>query len=103
MEIVFMEKSIFDALKKEILCLTELVTEITTPYKRLQDTPKWLDNQEVCQLLDISKRTLQTYKDKGLLTASCINRKNYFKYADVAQLLQQGYKHSKVNGYGTAK
>lgn len=31
---------------------------------------KWLDNQEVCEILNISKRTLQTYRDNGTLPFS---------------------------------
>jgi DNA-binding transcriptional MerR regulator len=51
---------------------------------------KWLDNQEVCLMMNITKRTLQTYKDKGLLPYSKLNRKNYYKRSDVQALLEAG-------------
>ncbi|WP_439848461.1 helix-turn-helix domain-containing protein [Riemerella anatipestifer] len=47
-----------------------------------------MDTQEVCQLLGISKRTLQNYKDRNLLPYSYINRKNYYKRSDVLHLLE---------------
>ena len=45
--------------------------------KRLGD---WLDNQDVCQMLNISPRTLQTLRDNGTLAYSQIN----YKLEDVA-------------------
>ena len=62
---------------------------MTTPYKALQQATKWLDQQEACQLLNISKRTLQTYRAKGILGATQINRKTYFRLSEV-ELLMQG-------------
>ena len=44
----------------------------------------WLDNQDVCQMLNISPRTLQTLRDNGTLAYSQINRKVYYKHEDVA-------------------
>jgi len=43
----------------------------------------WLDNQDVCQMLNISPRTLQTLRDNGTLAYSQINRKMYYKPVDV--------------------
>ena len=47
----------------------------------------WLDNQDVCQMLDISPRTLQTLRDNGTLAYSQINRKVYYKPEDVESIL----------------
>ena len=52
--------------------------------KRLGD---WLDNQDVCQMLNISPRTLQTLRDNGTLAYSQINRKLYYKPVDVESIL----------------
>jgi hypothetical protein len=40
---------------------------------------EWLDNQDVCQMLNISPRKLQTLRDNGTLAFSQINRKVYYK------------------------
>jgi DNA-binding transcriptional MerR regulator len=48
---------------------------------------EWLDNQDVCQMLNISPRTLQTLRDNGTLAYSQINRKVYYKLEDVEHIL----------------
>lgn len=88
MEITVLDIQTLKALHREIKEVTQLMEEITSPYKALQQSNKWLDQQEACQLLNISKRTLQTYRAKGILAATRINRKNYFKLADVKKLMQ---------------
>jgi predicted DNA-binding transcriptional regulator AlpA len=52
---------------------------------------KWLDVQEVCQLLHISKRTLINYRAEGLLPYSQINAKIYFKSSDIESYLEKHY------------
>ena len=52
----------------------------------LQD---WLDNQDVCRILNIGKRTLQTYRDRGKLPFTQIDRKMYYKPADVEKVLNE--------------
>ncbi len=47
----------------------------------------WLDNQDVCQMLNISPRTLQTLRDNGTLAYSQINHKVYYKPEDVESIL----------------
>lgn len=89
MEITVLDIQILTALHREVEETSNLIAEITAPYKALQQATKWLDAQEACQLLNISKRTLQTYRAKGILGATQINRKNYFRLADV-ELLMQG-------------
>lgn len=48
---------------------------------------EWLDNQDVCQLLDISKRTLQTLRDNGTLAYTQISHKMYYKPEDVERIV----------------
>jgi hypothetical protein len=87
MEIINIEARIFEAMAErfeqfvkrvEILCVRK--------DKSLQ---KWLDNQDVCLLLNISKRTLQTYRDNGTLPYSQIGHKMYYKSEDVEKILNQ--------------
>ena len=48
----------------------------------------WLDISETCMLLRISKRTLQSYRDKGILTFSQIGGKIYFRSVDIEKHLE---------------
>ena len=47
---------------------------------------EWLDNQDVCQMLSISPRTLQTLRDNGRLAYSQIMHKVYYKPEDVEKV-----------------
>ena len=52
---------------------------------------RWLDIQDVCELLHISKRTLQSYRDKGILPFSQIGAKIYYKSSDIQKHLEKHY------------
>ena len=58
-------------------------------------TEKWLDNQEVMQLLNVSKRTLQMYRDESLIAFSQIGNKMYYKTTDVEQFFKDNYNDAK--------
>lgn len=53
---------------------------------------KWLDVQDVCQILNISKRTLQTYRDNGTLPYTRISNKMFYKPEDVRMLIEKSKK-----------
>ena len=57
----------------------------------------WLHNGDVCQLLNISKRTLQHYRDIGVLPFTQIGHKCYYKREDVERLLQSKSEKSKTD------
>ena len=90
MEVIAIQKSALDGMTNELKALLELTENATMKYISIFKEEKWLDNQEVCLMMNITKRTLQTYKDKGLLPYSKLNRKNYYKRSDVQALLEAG-------------
>ena len=51
---------------------------------------RWMDNQEVCQQLCISPRTLQTLRDNGTLAYSQIGHKIFYKPEDVQRTARGG-------------
>ena len=51
----------------------------------------FLDNQEFIQLMHISKRTAQTWRDEGKISFSQIGSKIYYKMKDVEVLLNKNY------------
>lgn len=53
--------------------------------KRLSE---WLDSTEVCQILQISPRTLQTLRDNGTLAYSQINHKVFYRPEDVLRIVK---------------
>jgi excisionase family DNA binding protein len=59
---------------------------------------KWLSSDEVCHLLMISKRTLQTYRDQKTLSFAQIGRKIYYKSLDIDDYLDRHYIKARVQG-----
>ncbi len=52
-----------------------------------KDISQWLDNQDVCLLLNISPRTLRTLRDNDILGFTRISRKIYYKPEDVENMI----------------
>jgi len=52
----------------------------------------WLDNEEVCEMLSIAKRTLQAYREKRIIPYTQVGHKIYYKPQDVEALLKQSKK-----------
>ncbi|MDD2437668.1 MAG: helix-turn-helix domain-containing protein [Massilibacteroides sp.] len=87
MEIISMNIKVFDTLTH---CVEDIEEKAERLYRRQEDLglKKWLDNQDVCEILDITKRTLQSYREKGLLPYSRIEHKIHYRPEDVQKLLQ---------------
>ena len=84
-QIVNVEAQTWEAMMSRFEAFTQRVETLCEGQdKSLQ---KWLDNQDVCQILNVSKRTLQTYRDNGTLAYSQINHKTYYKPQDVEKAL----------------
>jgi hypothetical protein len=52
------------------------------------DEEKLLDNQDLCLMLHISKRTLQRYRSEGLIHYITIGQKIYYKASDVRAFVE---------------
>jgi hypothetical protein len=84
MEIRMIEGKTFEKLK---MCITDLLEQIDTLYA--EPANGWLDNQAVCQIFGISKRSLQTFRDKGLIPYSQIGHKCFYRQEDVKEFLEK--------------
>ena len=69
--------------------LDKLNSTIESNQKPSKET--FLDNQEFIQLMNISKRTAQTWRDEGKISFSQIGSKIYYKMKDVEVLLSKNY------------
>ena len=59
------------------------------PSAQSSQTPKeWLSNREAMEFLDLSKATLQRYRDSGILPYSKMGSNIYYKYADLVRVLE---------------
>lgn len=62
-----------------------------------ENVDEWLDNGDVCRLLNVSKRTLQSYRDTGKLPFSQINHKVFYKQKDVETFLNERKSNAPVD------
>ncbi len=74
----------------ELQEITETLKSIAAQLSKKEETV-WLDNQEVCQLLKISKRTLQFYRDTKVISFSQIGHKIYYKKSAIEEMLEKHY------------
>ena len=86
MEVISIERSTYEEL---LTSFNSFVTQMKAmagrgTNKRLGE---WLDNQDVCQILNISPRTLQTLRQNGTLAYSQIEHKIYYKPEDVERII----------------
>ncbi|WP_448219888.1 helix-turn-helix domain-containing protein [Empedobacter brevis] len=51
----------------------------------------YLSGEQVCQMLHISKRTLQQYRDDGLIPFIKLERKILFRESDIVKVLEDNY------------
>jgi len=54
----------------------------------LPDGDRLLDNFDLCQMLNVSKRTLQRYRSSGELPFRMIYHKTYYKESDVLRFIE---------------
>lgn len=90
MELICIDKQVFDELIARFCRFEERVAHLCRPVEDL-GLKNWLDNQEVCEVLRISKKTLQVYRAKGILPFSRIKNKLFYKPEDIRRLLELNY------------
>ena len=54
-----------------------------------RDMKEWLDNQDVCRLLDISPSKLITLRRSGAVAYSRIDRKIFYKREDIRKFIER--------------
>lgn len=86
MEIVNIDAKLFEKMLSKFEGFADRMETLCRVHadKEIND---WLDNQDVCLLLSISPRTLQTLRDNGSIGFSKINRKVYYKPEDVEKII----------------
>ena len=82
MEVVVIDKVTFERMLSGFENLAEKVERLCREHGDLGER-EWLDSNDVCRLLGISPRTLQTMRENGTLAYTKISHKVYYKPEDV--------------------
>ena len=65
--------------------------------RNMLDGELLLDNQDLCQLLNVSKRTLQRYRDSGELPFQTLYQKTFYKESDVHTFIRLNFDKKRGN------
>ena len=95
MDIVILEKSEFEQLLAEVRQLTQRVESLS---RKCQDKrfQKWLTGEEVCAILKISQRSLQTLRSKHKICYAQLGRKFYYRPEEVELVIRQSGKYHNI-------
>ena len=84
MEVVVIEERVYKELISRLENLIEIVNNhINSDNNNINE---WLNGEEVCSLLKISQRSLQSYRIKGIIPYSQLNNKIYYKRGDIEKI-----------------
>lgn len=88
MEIIAIERKAFEQLLQEMQLLT---ARVETLARKCEDRKrrKWIDGDEVCELLRLSPRSLQELRSKHRIGYVQIGRKFYYRPEEVELVLRQ--------------
>ena len=86
LKLIILTEEAFNTINEKLTSI-----EQSLKVKSTESKSTWLDNQELMQLLKISRRTAQTYRDTNLISFSIIGNKIYYKASDVEDLLNRFY------------
>lgn len=99
MEIVSIEASAFMEMNNILFKIEKQLKGLNSSKS---DLSEWLDNQDVCILMNISDRKLLSLRQKGLIPFSRIDRKVYYNKEDILNYMKKNLKTHTNNGNGTA-
>jgi len=69
-------------IKEKLDSLTDVISDLSSPPEQII-----LNNQELPILLKVSKKTLQKWRDTGIISFSKIGREIFYKLSDVIETL----------------
>jgi hypothetical protein len=86
MKIINIEESVFEKMMERFNSFARKVDAICIK-SRDKSMSEWLDNQDVCMILNISKRSLQTYRNNGTIPYTQMGYKMYYKPEDIQRIM----------------
>ena len=89
MEVFILSKAQFAELTSRLDSLQNQLSTQTNASKK-----SFMDNEEFIQLMGISKRTAQGWRDEGKISFSQVGSKIYYKLSDVEKTMQEHYNKS---------
>jgi hypothetical protein len=95
---MFIDKEEFEKWMRRILDRLDILENKITKKKKTRYTVNGellYDNQDICVMMNISKRTLQRFRSSGRLPYRRIDQKTFYLESDVKNFIQEYMKSSK--------
>ena len=86
MEVLIFQKEAFEEMAAKFSRFSDRVNELLAKQGG-KSLNRWMDNQEVCQQLNISPRTLQDYRNNGIIAYYQLGGKILYKESDIERML----------------
>ncbi|HHV85651.1 MAG TPA: helix-turn-helix domain-containing protein [Petrimonas sp.] len=86
MEIVNIEGRTYEEMMRRFKEFTQRVDNLCKE-KGNKEIGQWLDSQDICLILDISKRKLQTLRDSRQIAFTMVGHKVFYKAGDVQKVI----------------
>lgn len=88
MEVITIESQAYKELISKINTIAKFVVEFQSfDTENLDET--WVDSYEVCTFLNISERTLQRLRSKGIISYSLVGGKSYYTISEIKRMLEE--------------
>ena len=85
MENVTLSKKQYDELQANLIEIKSYMKKIAFPYER------YISNKEFTEVMDVSSRTAQTWRDEGKIGFSQEGRKIYYSLKDIEEFMKNHY------------
>jgi hypothetical protein len=95
---MFIDKEEFEKWMRRILDRLDILENKITKKKKTRYTVNGellYDNQDICVMMNISKRTLQRFRSSGRLPYRRIDQKTFYLESDVKNFIREHLKSSK--------
>ena len=88
-------------MSRRIIVLHEEIEHIMDRLDRIEEAVRirqkipehtFFDNQEFLQIMNVSKRTAQSWRDTGVIAYSQVGSKIYYRMDDILKMLNKHYK-----------
>ena len=86
MEVITFDSAVYKEINEKITIISDYVMSISR--ENVDNEEAWVDSDDVCWMLKISKRTLQRLRSNRMVEYSLIQGKIYYKIKEIKRLLE---------------
>ena len=93
-ELILADKELEVGFIGKLDALLEGIERMGTSHKALPSNEQFLTDKEVSAWLNVSRRTLQDYRNNGMIAYYQLGGKILYKESDVEKLVMSGYRNA---------